>query len=539
MTTEMKRAIIAAALSFAVLLGWSYFFPSKQDPTPTDKPAGTQSTQTPPVRPASPVNIPDAPSPTSPTVAPTKGERIAVATPLYTMRFNTAGGLVENVRLRRYAIAPRPGSPAVELIDDEAISRAPLGLYWNDQQTYTAAAWTFEGGDLNLAPGETGKLVFTGRLDDLVLRRVLTFDADSYAVREETTVTTASGASASGRLTYSLAATRLTGENEQYNQTLIAALNADGLEDEGDTDDLAEEGFVAGNNLEWGALESNYFLLAMAPQDAQATFRAGYGDGIYAMRLAYEPMTVPAGSQQTVRTTYYFGPKREKDLQEALPSLTNAIDYGFFDVISKPLMKGVKWFAELTGNYGIGIIILTIIIKIIFWPLSHKSYKSMNQMKKIQPLMMQIREKYKEDRQRMNQEMMQLYKTYKVNPASGCLPMIVQIPVFIGLYQALMGAIELRHAPFISHIPFTDYLWLVDLSAKDPYYITPLVMGATMFLQQRLTPTPGDPTQAKIMMFLPVVFTFIFINFPAGLVLYWLTNNVLSIAQQWWMIRKS
>jgi YidC/Oxa1 family membrane protein insertase len=154
-------------------------------------------------------------------------------------------------------------------------------------------------------------------------------------------------------------------------------------------------------------------------------------------------------------------------------------------------------------------------------------------------MVQKIKVKYGDDRQRMNQEVMELYKTYKVNPAGGCLPMLLQIPVFLGLYQGLLNAIELRHAPFIAHLPFTDIVWLADLSAKDPFYITPVVMGATMLLQQRLTPAPADPTQAKIMMFMPVVFTFMFLNFPAGLVVYWLVNNVLSIGQQWWMLRKS
>ena len=159
-------------------------------------------------------------------------------------------------------------------------------------------------------------------------------------------------------------------------------------------------------------------------------------------------------------------------------------------------------------------------------------------MKKLQPMMAKIREKYADDREKMNAEIMQLYKTYKVNPAGGCLPMLLQIPVFFALYQALLGAIELRHAPFIPHLPFTDMVWLADLSAKDPFYITPLIMGGTMFLQQKMTPAPGDPTQAKVMLFMPVIFTFMFLNFPSGLVVYWLVNNVISIAQQGWMLNK-
>ena len=185
------------------------------------------------------------------------------------------------------------------------------------------------------------------------------------------------------------------------------------------------------------------------------------------------------------------------------------------------------------------IILLTIVIKLIFWPLSHKSYKSMERMKKIQPMMKKLKEQYKDDRQKMNQELMRLYKTYKVNPAGGCLPMLLQIPVFIGLYEALLGAVELRHASFIPEVPFTDIVWLADLSAKDPLYVTPVIMGLSMFLQQKLSPTAGDPTQAKIMLIMPIFLTFIFLNFPAGLVVYFFTNNVLSIAQQWWTLRNA
>jgi len=239
-----------------------------------------------------------------------------------------------------------------------------------------------------------------------------------------------------------------------------------------------------------------------------------------------------------VETTYYLGPREKNALEAAPDDLVQALHYGWFDIIAKPLIYVLNFFYEYVHNYGIAIILLTICIKLIFWPLSQKSYKSMQQMKKLQPMMVKLREKHKDDRQKMNEEMMQLYKTYKVNPLGGCLPIAVQIPVFISLYQALMGAIELRHAPFITHVPFTDIVWLADLSAKDPYYVTPIIMGATMFLQQKLTPAPGDPMQAKIMLFLPIIFTFLFLSFPSGLVLYWLVNNVLSIAQQWWVMRK-
>jgi YidC/Oxa1 family membrane protein insertase len=226
--------------------------------------------------------------------------------------------------------------------------------------------------------------------------------------------------------------------------------------------------------------------------------------------------------------------------------LDEAVNFGWFDIIAKPFLWIMNHIYGVIPNYGVAIILLTVLTKILLWPLGNKSYKSMSEMKRVQPLMTEIREKYKNDKQKMNQEMMNLYRTYKINPMGGCLPMVVQIPVFFALYRMLYEAIELRHAPFVG--------WINDLSAPDrlfdfpfsipfmepPYGIPVLtiVMGASMFLQQKMSPAPGDPAQAKIMMFMPLIFTFIFINFSSGLVLYWLVNNILSIAQQYYVQKK-
>jgi len=227
--------------------------------------------------------------------------------------------------------------------------------------------------------------------------------------------------------------------------------------------------------------------------------------------------------------------------------ISKALNFGFFDIIAKPCVWLMNKLYSVIPNYGIAIIILTLLIKIVLWPLGSKSYKSMSEMKRIQPLMKEIREKYKDDKKKMNEEVMGLYRTYKINPLGGCLPMVVQLPVFFALYRMLYQAIELRHAPF--------FLWIVDLSAPDrlghfaikhvpfmepPYGIPVLtiIMGASMLLQQKMSPPMGDPTQAKMMMFMPVIFTVIFINFSSGLVLYWLTNNILSIAQQHYIQKK-
>jgi YidC/Oxa1 family membrane protein insertase len=206
------------------------------------------------------------------------------------------------------------------------------------------------------------------------------------------------------------------------------------------------------------------------------------------------------------------------------------VDFGFFAIIAKPLLWFLNLTHSFTNNYGIDIIIISILIKIIFLPLTQISMKSMKEMQKVQPEMNRLKEQYKNDKARLQQEIMLLYKRRKINPMSGCLPMLIQIPVFFALYNALQNAIEMRHAHF--------FLWIRDLSAKDPLYISPLIMGASMVIQQKMTPTAADPSQAKMFMLMPIMFTFLFLNFPAGLVLYWLVNNVLSIAHQYYLNKR-
>jgi YidC/Oxa1 family membrane protein insertase len=229
-------------------------------------------------------------------------------------------------------------------------------------------------------------------------------------------------------------------------------------------------------------------------------------------------------------------------LEAAGNELAKSVDFGWFDVLAKPMLWLLNFFHQYSGNYGVAIILLTVLIKLVFWPITQKGMKSMKNMQKLQPKIAKLKERCKDDPAKMNQEMMALYKTYKVNPVGGCLPMLIQIPFFFALYQVLLAAIELRHAPFM--------LWINDLSAPDrlwlgfdiPYLhglpIMTLLMGASMYLQQKMTPTTMDPTQARIMQFLPIVFTVMFINFASGLVLYWFVNNLLSILQQYLINRQ-
>jgi len=278
-------------------------------------------------------------------------------------------------------------------------------------------------------------------------------------------------------------------------------------------------------NISWTGFGDKYFFSGvLAKEGSIAAVTVTNANGYVETAISSPPLNVPPGGTAVVADKIFIGPKALDILKAQGSGLEAAIDLGWFSMLAKPLLHSLKFFYDYTHNYGVAIIIITIILKLVFFPLTHKSYKSMKEMQKLQPKMTELREKFKNDRDAMNKAIMELYQTHKVNPLGGCLPMIVQIPVFFALYKALMFSVELRHAPFM--------LWITDLSGKDPYYVTPIIMGVTMFIQQKMTPTNMDPMQAKMMLALPVVFTFMFLNFPSGLVLYWLVNNILTIAQQ-------
>jgi len=278
----------------------------------------------------------------------------------------------------------------------------------------------------------------------------------------------------------------------------------------------------------WVAMIQHYFISAWVPNSEQENvfvLRKKKNEDLYLLGFTSPPMLVSAGNQSHISADFYAGPKNIDRLEEIAEHLDLTSDFGILWWIAKPLFHFLSWIHSFIGNWGWSIIILTIMIKAVFFQLSAASYRSMAKMRKVAPKMQAIKERFGDDRQKISQEMMKLYKAEKVNPMGGCLPILVQMPVFIALYWVLLESVEIRHAPFI--------LWLNDLSVKDPYFILPLLMGVSMFIQQKLNPTPPDPTQAKVMQWLPVVFTFMFLWFPAGLVLYWVVNNTLSIMQQY------
>ena len=297
-------------------------------------------------------------------------------------------------------------------------------------------------------------------------------------------------------------------------------------------DDMDEEPLNRTITGGWVAMIQHYFAGAWIPDpEVPANFYTkALGERNYAMGLVEPTVSVPAGATEEIALKLFVGPKIQERLAEAANGLDRTVDYGWLFFIAQPLYVCLRFIHDIVTNWGWSIIILTILIKLIFFPLSNASYKSMARMRKLQPKMLSLRERYGDDRQKLNQAMMELYKKEKINPLGGCLPILIQIPVFIALYWVLLETVELRQAPFM--------FWLKDLATHDPYYVLPVLMGISMFAQQRLNPTPPDPIQAKVMMALPIVFTFFFLFFPSGLVLYWLCNNLLSIAQQWVITRR-
>ena len=283
----------------------------------------------------------------------------------------------------------------------------------------------------------------------------------------------------------------------------------------------------------WVAMVQHYFISAWIPpaeQQNNFSLRKLSGQDVYLMGFTGEKITVPAGAYGEYKAQFYVGPKDQDKLEALAEYLDLTVDYGFLWMLAKPIFAAMKYIHELVGNWGWSIILLTVCIKVLLYPLSAASLRSMAKMRSLQPKMESLKETYGDDRQKMSQELMALYKKEKVNPAGGCFPMLLQMPVFLSLYWVLLESVEIRHSPWI--------FWIQDLSAKDPYFILPLVMGASMLLMQKMQPMPTDPTQAMVMKVMPIAFTFFFMIFPSGLVLYWTVNNLLSMLQQWYVNRQ-
>lgn len=300
-----------------------------------------------------------------------------------------------------------------------------------------------------------------------------------------------------------------------------------------DFSDIEDESVKTSIEGGWVAMVQHYFISAWIPPADELnnfTLRKLSNQDMYLLSFTGAPISVPVGESADYKASFYIGPKDQDALIGMAEYLDRTLDYGFLWILAEPIFKAMKMIHSVIGNWGWTIILLTLGIKLFLYPLSAASLKSMAKMRNLQPQMLRLKELYGDDRQKMSQETMSLYKKEKVNPAGGCFPMLLQMPVFISLYWVLMESVEIRHAPWI--------FWIQDLSAKDPYFVLPIIMGASMLFMQKLQPAPTDPMQAKIMQIMPIAFTFLFMGFPSGLVLYWTVNNLLSMAQQWFVNRQ-
>ncbi|MCF6248135.1 MAG: membrane protein insertase YidC [Desulfobacula sp.] len=555
---EQKRLILAVVLSVVVLVGYQYFFVKTPDPALQQQQAQQTGRQQ-QVRQSS-QNISDYKAqpvaPFQPVIPVKKDYRtIMVTTPLYEIVISEQGASIRSMELKQFKETNKKDSALKQLVHEKlALGTLLVELEGQSIPGMKEAVFSakMQGNTLSVNTGEKSIEFVLGASQGMVVKKIFTFNADSYTIDCDIIFQNGSNMP----LNDSLVITTPGFYNDEVKaQSRFAFVGPVGLvegEYEAFKPDKIEDKNTYHGNIDWSGYSERYFMTVVMPKKKEgyspidARIKLAYANDLVTASYVRKMDRLDPGKQSQYSFTYYMGPKSYKILSSFDSSLKDAINFGFFNVIAKPLLYVMNKIHDVIPNYGIAIILLTVLIKLVFWPLGTKSYKSMNEMKKVQPLMMELREKYKDDKQRMNQEVMGLYKTYKVNPAGGCLPMLVQMPIFFALYRMLYQAIELRHAPFIG--------WITDLSAPDrlfnlsfkipmmqePYGIPvlTLIMGASFFLQQKMTPTAGDPMQAKMMMLMPIFMTVLFINFPAGLVLYMFVNNIISMGQQYYIQKK-
>ena len=554
---EQSRLLIAIVLSLIIFLVYQFFFaPSTPQQKPAKKAETPVATQEQPVQDkeqaqpyaAESESAGAGPQPTTEAEGPSIARTITVQTPLYEAKISENGAVIYSFLLKHYRERVKKDSTLKQvLISDQALGVGHLGFIGKSIDGLDKAVFSTDLATDQLAVEESARnLTFLWRSPTgVVIQKTFSFDTTSYIVGLDVTVKNGSGRNIQDRLAIGLNG-RAPTDKRMYAFEGPSALINDELQ-QIKIKKLKDQNSFDGK-IKWIAIQSRYFMSGLIPdQVEESRLQLSLKSDKFVTAQYQQPEKVIApGNQNTYKYRLFIGPKKISYLKNVGNNLDKLIDFGWFDFIARPCLWLLNLFYSVIPNYGVAIIILTILVKVLLWPLGQKSYKSMSEMKKIQPLMKEIREKYKDDKQRMNQEVMGLYKTYKINPLGGCLPMVVQLPVFFALYRMLYQAIELRHAPF--------FLWINDLSAPDrlfnfnfsipfmepPYGIPVLtvIMGASMLLQQKMSPPMGDATQAKMMMFMPIIFTVIFINFSSGLVLYWLVNNILSIAQQHYTQKK-
>jgi YidC/Oxa1 family membrane protein insertase len=541
-----KRVIIFLVLSLAIILSYDYLlkeFGLAPKPSPQTKPASqaapppaaSQSRTGSPESSGEPVQSPppagrQAAANGAPAVPATGEQTVEVVTPLYRAQFTNRGAEIKGWELARYRTADREQPKPVQLLTQHDPATGPLAIHTVDPKITKRLREGLYGAERDFstldAEHPTGHVMFTYREPESGARvtKRLTFHHDSYLVD-----ISVQAEGLAGPLDVGLGANFGIVE---WGEGFIGLIGPASLVDDQVEKSLPEAELERKGAVRWVALQDKYFLSVLIPTGASAVVVRKEGDKLATARVRFSPATDAAAGTANLSLKLYAGPKEYDGLRALNVGLEETIDFGWFiygswDIVravAKPLFYVLRFLYDFTHNYGVSIVLLTVGIKLLFVPLQYKSYKSMKEMQFIQPKVVALQSKYKDDRERLNRELIKLYRDHKVNPVGGCLPMLLQMPVFVALFNILYMTIDLRQAPFL--------LWITDLSVQDPYYVLPILMGVSMVVQQKIMPSTMDPAQAKIMLLLPVFMTFLFLTFPAGLVLYWLTNNVLTITQQ-------
>jgi YidC/Oxa1 family membrane protein insertase len=497
------RTAVAVVLCAIIFFAWQYFLVPK--PTPQPIPAENSSVAVAPQGQSATPTIQEIESPAVSVATPP----VSVEMPKYTIAFDPQSGDVHSLILTAFT-DQEGGNPTFTRVGTQG-NYATFDFGLSSGYSYT------------LSDSADGKIAeFTASSQNIRVTKRYSLQNEGYLIPLDVSVENLSDSAYRIPVTAKIGAGLGKGfEPDKY--TFNGAIIRNLKSTEKSKEDKVDEDIVLAAP-QWGGYTSKYFLFSVMGNGFEsATIKREGASAI--VELDSSASIEPAATYVTQGLAIYAGPKDYDTLKAFNNNLQKSIDYGVFFFLAIPMAKVMNFFYGFVGNYGVAIILLTIIVKLVTLPLTMKSMKSMKGMSKLQPEMVKLKEKYKDEPQKMQAATMELYRTHKVNPMSGCLPLIIQIPIFFALYKTLLVSIELKGAPFI--------FWLADLSLKDPYYITPILMGGTMFLQQLLTPSTVDPMQKRMFMMMPIVFTFLFLSFPSGLVIYWLTNNILSIAQQY------
>ena len=542
---DNSRLFLFAALVFVGMLMWQQWqadYGPQPVPSSTQETTGTSQQQQPDIisddlpDPANIVGSTAAPADGDQTMQPASVQQlITIDTDVVLAAIDTRGGVLRSVKLKKYPTSLEQPDDWLELIHSESDSAHILqsGLRNKEEKAPTHhSIYTTDQTEYRMADGEDELVVPLRWIQDgIEVTKTYRFRRGDYLIDVAHRVDNRSDQDWQGSQYRQIQRTRpLETSRLLYTYTGSVYYNEETKYEKVDFDDMEDSQLKLDSNGGWIAMIQHYFLSAWIPDQENKNLiytiaNTRRNPATYTIGMRSQNLLVPAGANGEFSSQLFVGPKIVSRLEEISPGLDLTVDYGVLTFLSKPLYWLLSWYHGFVGNWGVAIILLTLTVKALFYKLSETSYRSMAKMRKVSPRLKTLKERYGDDRQKMNQAMMELYKTEKINPMGGCLPILVQIPVFIALYWALLESVDLRQAPFI--------FWIKDLSVMDPFYVLPIVMGISMVIQQRLNPPPPDPIQAKIMMALPFVFTIFFAFFPAGLVLYWVINNVLSIAQQW------